>query len=115
MVSIYNQGSPSINKSVGLIGKSTEGDAKEKIRQSNKYKTYVKETTEWLRSLDAKDSKPNDGKLDISVFNAKVAKFGYKKLEATASAVRGRGAVYLKSIDIVSLVDEMAEQHFFGQ
>ena len=54
-----------------------EWESRMKIQNSPKYQTMLQKNIEWLKTLDAPDSNPNNGRVDISVFNAKVAKYGY--------------------------------------
>ena len=52
-----------------------------KMRNSEEYQTMLKKNIDWLTQLDATDSNPGNGRLDISVFNAKVSKYGYEANE----------------------------------
>jgi len=46
--------------------------------KNDKYQKTFEKNLKWLQYLDSKDSNPNDGKVDIELFNNEVGKFGYK-------------------------------------
>lgn len=85
-----------------------------KMRESNEYKTKLKQNVEWLKRLDTKDSKPNDGRLDVSVFNAKVAKFGYSATPSIIGYSKTGSAIpkYSQDVDIQEQALSMTDQYY---
>ena len=89
----------------------------EKMRNSQEYKTMLQKNIDWLKQLDAQDSNPNNGRVDVSVFNAKVSQFGY---EATPDVVgyarHGIGVPkYSQDVDIQKQAQSMTDKYYAKQ
>ena len=85
----------------------------EQMRNSAEYKAKLKKITVWLQQLDAADSNPNNGRVDISVFNAKVSQYGYEpKYEYEGSNNHGLRLNIKPDVDINAQAEAMADKYY---
>ena len=76
----------------------------------------LQKNIDWLKQLDATDSNPNNGRVDISVFNAKVSQYGYEAaIERQWPDWRSGVPITLPDVDINTQAQSMTDKYFAKQ